>query len=99
MKKVVTKIVVVVLLVGILFGGYVVNKAFTSNTKFQEEEVFVYVPTGSNYEAVKKIIAPYVANQDKIDWVASKRGYMENVKSGKFLLKKGILILCLIPVA
>lgn len=90
MKKVVTKIVVVVLLVGILFGGYVVNKAFTSNTKFQEEEVFVYVPTGSNYDAVKKIIAPYVDNQDKIDWVASKRGYMENVKSGKFLLKRGM---------
>lgn len=90
MKKLATKLFVGLLLIGIVVGGYVVNKAFTSNTKFDDSEVFVYIPTGSNYDAVKKIIAPYVDNQDKIDWVASKRGYMENVKSGKFLLKKGM---------
>ena len=67
-------------------GGYVINKAFTGNTKFEEEEVFVYVPTDSKYEDVKKILAPYVDNQDKIDWVASKREYDTNVKAGKFLL-------------
>ena len=71
-------------------GGYVINKAFTGNTKFEEEEVFVYVPTDSKYEDVKKILAPYVENQDKIDWVASKREYDTNVKAGKFLLKKGM---------
>ena len=90
MKKIIIKIVVGVLLVGVLLGGYLINKIFTSNTKFEQEEVYVYIPTGSNYEAVKKIIAPYVENLDKVDWVASKRGYMENVKSGKFLLKKGM---------
>lgn len=90
MKKIIIKIVVGVLLVGVLLGGYLINKIFTSNTKFDQEEVYVYIPTGSNYEAVKKIIAPYVENLDKVDWVASKRGYTENVKSGKFLLKKGM---------
>lgn len=90
MKKIIIKIVVGVLLVGVLLGGYLINKIFTSNTKFEQEEVYVYIPTGSNYEAVKKIIAPYVENLDKVDWVASKRGYTENVKSGKFLLKKGM---------
>lgn len=90
MKKIIIKIVVGVLLVGVLLGGYLINKIFTSNTKFEAEEVYVYIPTGSNYEAVKRIIAPYVENLDKVDWVASKRGYTENVKSGKFLLKKGM---------
>lgn len=90
MKKTFTKIIVVVLLVGIVFGAYIIQKAFTTNTKFKEEEVFVYVPTGSNYEDVKSILKPFVEDQDKIDWVATKRGYNTKVKPGKFLLKKGM---------
>lgn len=90
MKKLFTRIILGGLLVILVGGGYVGSKAFTSNTKFEDNEVFVYVPTGSTYEDVKKILAPYVENQDKIDWVASKRGYNTNVKPGKFLLKKGM---------
>lgn len=89
-KKLFGRIVVIGLLLIAIVGGYVINKAFTSNTKFNEEEVFVYVPTGSDYEDVKKILTNYVENQEKIDWVASQRSYDTNVKAGKFLLKKGM---------
>lgn len=89
-KKLFGRIVVIGLLLIAVVGGYVINKAFTSNTKFNEEEVFVYVPTGSDYEDVKKILTNYVENQEKIDWVASQRSYDTNVKAGKFLLKKGM---------
>lgn len=89
-KKIFVKIVIFGLLILSVLGGYVINKAFTSNTKFNEDEVYVYVPTDSDYEAVKKILAPYIENQEKIDWVAAKRSYDVNVKSGKFLLKKGM---------
>ena len=89
-KKIFLRILVIGLIIVSILGGYVINKAFTSNTKFNEEEMFVYVPTGSNYEDVKRILAPYVENQDKMDWVAAKRGYDVNVKAGKFLLKKGM---------
>nr|WP_298659575.1 endolytic transglycosylase MltG [uncultured Flavobacterium sp.] len=89
-KKLLTKIFIAFTVVVIIAGSYIINKAFTSNTKFEQDEVFVYVPTNSDYEAVKKILAPYVDNQQKIDWVAAKRGYNTNVKAGKFLLKKGM---------
>ena len=89
-KKLFLRILVVGLIIVSVLGGYVINKAFTSNTKFNEEEMFVYVPTGSTYEDVKRILTPYIENQDKIDWVATKRGYDVNVKAGKFLLKKGM---------
>lgn len=89
-KKLFGRIIVIGAVFIMICGGYVINKAFTGNTKFEEEEVFVYVPTDSKYEDVKKILAPYVENQDKIDWVASKRDYDTNVKPGKFLLKKGM---------
>jgi UPF0755 protein len=52
--------------------------------------VFVYIPTNSSYEEVKKILEPFVENQEKIDFVAEKRGYKDHVKPGKFLLKKGM---------
>jgi UPF0755 protein len=89
-KKLFLRIISIGAALIIISGGYVINKAFTGNTKFEEEEVYVYVPTDSKYEDVKKILAPYIENQSKIDWVASKRGYDSNVKPGKFLLKKGM---------
>ena len=89
-KKLFLRIISVGAAILIISGGYVINKAFTGNTKFEEEEVFVYVPTDSKYEDVKKILAPYIENQSKIDWVALKRDYDSNVKPGKFLLKKGM---------
>ena len=89
-KKLFLRIISIGAAIIIISGGYIINKAFTGNTKFEEEEVYVYVPTDSKYEDVKKILAPYIENQAKIDWVASKREYDSNVKAGKFLLKKGM---------
>ena len=89
-KKLFLRIISIGAAIIIISGGYIINKAFTGNTKFEEEVVYVYVPTDSKYEDVKKILAPYVENQSKIDWVASKREYDSNVKAGKFLLKKGM---------
>ena len=63
---------------------------FSGNTKFEEKELYVYVPTGSNYEHVKGIIAPYVTNMDRFELVANKASYPENVKPGRFLIKKGM---------
>lgn len=65
-------------------------KFFSSNTKFSKEELFVEVPTGANYEDVKKIISPYVENMSGFEMMASLRKYDENVKSGRFLLQKGM---------
>lgn len=68
--------------------GYI--KLFKSNTKFQEEQVYVYIPSGSTYDDAKKIVANYVENMDGYEWYNQLRGYDEKVKPGKFLLKKGM---------
>jgi len=89
-KRIVSIVSVGILLAATAFGVVVYLKAFTANTKFNENEVFVYVPTNSTYEDVKKIVAPYVENMDKFAFVAEKRGYSTNVNPGKFLLTKGM---------
>lgn len=73
-----------------IYGLTLVNQIFSSNTKFEESELYVYIPTDSDYEAVKKIVAPYVEDIERFDAVANKKKYPNNVKPGKFLFKKGM---------
>ncbi|WP_291149905.1 endolytic transglycosylase MltG [Flavobacterium sp. UBA7680] len=88
LKKIITLAAVAVISVLLIYGFILISQIFSANTKFEEKEVYVYVPTGANYTDVKKILEPYIKNFDNFELVASKRSYPENVKSGRFLLKK-----------
>mgnify|MGYP003499433024 FL=1 len=66
------------------------KKIFSANTKFAEKEVFIYIPTDSDYAEVEKIVAPYIENMDNFKMVAEKKSYVTNVKAGKFLLKNNM---------
>ncbi|HEY1192688.1 endolytic transglycosylase MltG [Flavobacterium sp.] len=88
LKKIITISAVAIISVLLIYGFILISKIFSSNTKFEEKELYVYVPTGANYADVKKILTPYVKNFDNFEMVAEKRDYPENVKSGRFLLKK-----------
>ena len=86
----VKKLISIIAVAGIVIASIVVTyfylKAFTANTQFTQDEVFVYVPTGANYAEVKEMLMPLIKDIDKFDFVASSRNYDTNVKSGKFLL-------------
>lgn len=73
-----------------IYGFILLRQIFSANTKFSEKEVYVFIPTDSEYEDVKKIIAPYVENMNRFETVANKRDYPENVKPGRFLFTKGM---------
>lgn len=73
-----------------VYGFILLRQIFSANTKFADKELYVYIPTDSKYEDVKKIIAPYIENMDRFETVASKRDYPENVKPGRFLFTKGM---------
>ncbi|MHC0448048.1 endolytic transglycosylase MltG [Flavobacterium sp. 3-218] len=88
LKKIITISAVAIISALLIYGFILISKIFSSNTKFEEKEVYVYVPTDANYADVKKILVPYVKNFDNFEMVAEKRDYPENVKSGRFLLKK-----------
>lgn len=87
-KKIITLSAVAVVSVLIIYGFILINRIFSANTKFEEKELYVYVPTGADYTDVKKILEPYIKNYDNFEMVANKRSYPDNVKSGRFLLKK-----------
>jgi UPF0755 protein len=63
---------------------------FSPNTKFSESEVAVFIPTGSDFAEVQKLVTPLVEDMDKFNSVANKKEYPNYVKAGKFILKKGM---------
>jgi len=89
-KKLIALVAVVGAIIAAIVSYYIYNKAFSANTTFNQNEVIVYVPSDSNYEQVKEILAPFVKDLDKFDFVAQKRNYATNVKAGKFMLTKGM---------
>ena len=84
------KIIKVLAVVCIVFVAIIYIKFFTSDTNFDKDELYVEIPTGSNYQDVERIITPFVKNMSDFEFIAKRRSYPENVKAGRFLLKKGM---------
>jgi len=90
-KKIASILSVIVISLLIIYGYMLIRDIFSANTKFDKDEVFVYVPTGANYEDVRKIVSTYLMDMDRFDMVARKKSYPDKSdKSGRFLLKKGM---------
>nr|WP_294774932.1 endolytic transglycosylase MltG [uncultured Flavobacterium sp.] len=85
-----SKIFKVLAAVGLIVVLFIYIKFFTANTNFDKEEIFVEIPTDSKYEDVQRILSPYVKNMNDFELMAKLRSYPENVKAGRFLLKKGM---------
>lgn len=90
MKISIKKILIVFTALAFIFIGFVYVNYFTNNTKLDQKEIYIKIPTGSTFEDVKKIIAPYVDNLSSFEFMANRRSYPENVKAGRFLFKKGM---------
>ncbi len=74
----------------LLFFALVYLKFFISVTNFKKEEVYVQIPTGSNYTNVEKLLSPYIKSKTNFEYIAKIRSYKQNVKPGRFLIKKGM---------
>jgi len=90
-KKIAAIVSVVVVSILIIYGYMMYRDIFSDNTRFSENEVYVYIPTEANYDQVKKIVSPYIKDMARFEKVANKKAYpARQDKSGKFLLKKGM---------
>ncbi len=91
LKKIIA-ILSVVIVSGLMIYGYMLyREIFAPNTKFQEKQVYLYIPTNANYDEVKQIITPFVKDMARFEMVANKKSYPQREnKSGKFLLKNGM---------
>lgn len=84
------KIIKILAIVFVAVLAFLYIRFFTSNTNFEKEEIYVEVPTGSTYQDVEKLLSPLVKSMSAFEFIANRRSYPENVKAGRFLLKKGM---------
>ncbi len=74
----------------IIYGFVLISQIFSENTNFDEDQVYVYIPTEATYVEVLQIISPYVKDIDRFEMVAKKMSYKSNFKQGRFLFSKGM---------
>ncbi|AWH83599.1 endolytic transglycosylase MltG [Flavobacterium album] len=88
LRKIIGIFTLVVVTAGSIYGYMLYKGIYSANTKFNEDRVAVFIPTGSDFAAVQKIVSPYIQDMDRFNSTAEKKSYPEYVKAGKFILKK-----------
>ncbi len=85
------KILLGVVLIGLVIAGgfsYFVYKALLSpNTKFEEAEVSIFIPSDASMEELRAILNPYLADMGSFELVAKQKKYSQRIKGGKYILK------------
>ena len=88
------KILLAILIIGLIAGGafaYMVYSAvFAPNTKFNNEEAYIFVRTEDNFDDVQEMLTPLIKDMSTFKKVAERKGYVSNVRGGKYLVKKGM---------
>ncbi len=90
MKKVLLILVIIGIIVGGIFGYLVYDAIFSPNTKFADNEAYVFIPTGSTFEDAKKSLDSIIDDKGSFEKVAEQKGYTENVKAGKYRINRGM---------
>ena len=81
-------------ILGLVICGFIAytiyNAIFTPNTKFENKEAYLYIPSDASFEEVKNQLKPLLLDVEAFDAVAERKGYATNVKGGKYAIKKGM---------
>ncbi|APG58965.1 endolytic transglycosylase MltG [Christiangramia salexigens] len=89
-KKIIVAIAVLGLIALGFFSYYVYENIFSSNTQFEKNQEVVYIPTGADFKQVSDSLSPLLKDMWSFKIVAEKKGYVNNVRPGRYLLKKGM---------
>ena len=87
------KILLAIALLGLAAAGFFAYSIYTSlfapNTAFNNEEAHLFIPTNANYGDVRDELQPLVKDIESFDGVADRKGYINNITPGHFIIKKG----------
>ncbi len=93
MKKIVVFVLILTTIAGYL-GYRVYNKAFSSESSFNDESKLIYVPTGSDFEALVNILDrdSIIEDIDNFKWLAEQKKFDKGVKPGCYNIEKSYTI-------
>ncbi|PQV50518.1 UPF0755 protein [Jejuia pallidilutea] len=89
-KKILWAIAIVGLIAAAAFAYYIYGVMLAPNTNFNNNEAYIYVKTTDGYNEVRQQLKPLLEDIDKFDVLAKQKQYTNNVKPGKYAIKKGM---------
>ncbi|TXD83029.1 endolytic transglycosylase MltG [Subsaximicrobium wynnwilliamsii] len=89
-KKILWVIAIIGLVGAGIFAYYIYNAMLSPNTAFDNEDAYIFVPTDANYAEVREQLQPLLKDIGSFDAVAKQKKYTTNLKSGRFVIKKGM---------
>jgi len=89
-KKILWAIALIGLIGASVFAYYVYNAMMSPNTKFANDEAYIYVSTNASYDEVRAQLVPLLDDMDTFDALAKRKKYNTNLKAGKFAITKGM---------
>ena len=92
-KSLYNKIIYIGLIISLFISSVIIynyyNTYYAENTSFEEEKIFIYIPTGSGLDNLKKQIFPFLKDSSTFFDAAYKKKYILNIKAGKYEIIKG----------
>jgi len=84
-----------VLVAGGAYLGYeLYNRMYRINVvdTLSSDEIYLEIPTGSNWRDLLKILqdVQLIDNMASFEWVAQQANYVDNIKAGRYKLRKGM---------
>ncbi|WP_053977562.1 endolytic transglycosylase MltG [Mangrovimonas xylaniphaga] len=89
-KKILLAIALLGLAIAAFIAYYIYGAMFKPNTSFNNEQAYVYIPSGATYQDVREQLEPLLLDIDKFDALANRKQYTTNIKAGKYVIKKGM---------
>lgn len=87
-KKILVAIVLIGLVVAAVISYNIYTIMFNSNTAFNNDEAYVFIPTNANYLDVREQLEPLLKDIESFDMLAKQKKYNTNIKAGRFIIKK-----------
>ncbi len=89
-KKIIWAIAIIGVIIAAFFSLYVYNAMFKKNTAFNNDVAYIYISSNASYNDVREQLIPLIENIDTFDALATQKKYVNNIKAGKYLIKRGM---------
>ncbi|MEC3907659.1 endolytic transglycosylase MltG [Tamlana sp. 2201CG12-4] len=89
-KKILLAIAVIGLIVAAFFANFVYKAMLKPNTAFNNESAYIFIPSSANYQEVRVQLESLLEDIESFDDLAEQKKYINNVKAGRFEIRKGM---------
>lgn len=89
MKRVKYILIILIFVLGLAGGYNYYNIFLKTNTKFNKDYIFLHIPTSSDQNQLLDSLKNYLTDIPKFIKAADYKGYLDNIKPGRFKIKNG----------